>query len=271
MRVDIDVYHDMMRDTSRNIVANALRPGYVDVMARKVVGRFGERRSTRNLAATRRWLDAHAENSEEFIANISTDLALESARFTQASTDEWLEILGDLSVDLGGGADYQLLYFLTRFLRPNVVIETGVAAGYSSASILSALRANGDGHLYSSDFPYFRLRDPEEFVGILVHEELRERWTLDVSGDRKALPRFAKMVDIVNLFHYDSDKTFKGRQYALDVLSSVFTDDTIIVFDDIGDNDHFRRFVEADSSHFHVFAIRGKHVGLVSRFCIPFH
>ncbi|MCH7668319.1 MAG: class I SAM-dependent methyltransferase [Acidobacteria bacterium] len=136
---------------------------------------------------------------------------------------------------------------------------------------VSALRANGHGHLYSSDFPYFRLKNPEAYVGILVDDDLRERWTLDIRGDRKSLPRFAEMVDNVELFHYDSDKTYRGRKFALDTLSSSLTDDSVIMFDDIGDNDHFRVMVEAESLHFHVFAVRGKYVGLVGRFCRPFH
>ncbi len=252
-------------------MANALRPGYAGVMVRKAVGRLRERRSPQERRETESWLKTHTESSEDFTVDISSDLALKSDEFAKKSEEVWLQALEHVSVELGGAADYRLLFFLTRLLKPSVVVETGVAAGRSSVAILSALRANGHGHLYSSDFPYFRLRNPKEYIGILVDDDLRKRWTLDIRGDRKSLPRFVEMVDKVELFHYDSDKTFRGRQFALDTLSITFTDDSVIMFDDIGDNDHFRVLVEAGSFHFHVFAVGGKYVGLVGRFCTPFH
>ena len=46
----------------------------------------------------------------------------------------------------------ELLFFLTRFLKPNIVLETGVANGYSSKAILYAIKKNKKGSLFSSDF-----------------------------------------------------------------------------------------------------------------------
>ena len=57
-------------------------------------------------------------------------------------------------MSLGGGGNFILLYFLTRKFN-KVVVETGVAAGWSSLAILGAFEKNGEGKLYSSDFPYF--------------------------------------------------------------------------------------------------------------------
>ena len=47
-------------------------------------------------------------------------------------------ILKDLKVNIGGRAAYSLFYFLTRYLKTENVIETGVAGGFSSNSILTA-------------------------------------------------------------------------------------------------------------------------------------
>ena len=74
----------------------------------------------------------------------------------------------NIQYNLGGGADYPLLYFLTRYLNPENVLETGVAAGFSSYAILSALQKNRKGTLYSSDFPYLRIKNPERYIGIVV-------------------------------------------------------------------------------------------------------
>ena len=81
------------------------------------------------------------------------------------------KILSEIQVDLGGGGNYYLLYFLVRKVNPKIVVETGVAAGWSSLSILRAFQKSGFGKLYSSDFPYFRLNKPEKYIGIVTQKE----------------------------------------------------------------------------------------------------
>lgn len=239
-------------------------------MVRKALGRIrGDRHQDSD--ETYAWLEAHAESSHEFASQISSELSSESDEFIMQAEAAWRQNLEAVDVQLGGGADTWLLYFLTRYVEPSVIVETGVAAGYSSVAFLTALRENGRGQLYSSDFPYFRLRDPESYVGILVDSELRSDWVLDIHGDRNALPRFAETVESVDLFHYDSDKTVSGREFAMDALSDVLTQDSVIVFDDIGDNDHFRKLVEKRDYHFHVFDVGSKYAGLIGNFCVPLH
>ncbi|WP_169985775.1 hypothetical protein [Microbispora sp. H10836] len=43
----------------------------------------------------------------------------------------------------GGAGGIELLYLLTRLLRPALALETGVAADWSTAAMLAAMRANG--------------------------------------------------------------------------------------------------------------------------------
>lgn len=71
-------------------------------------------------------------------------------------------------------AEGQILYALIRVLRPAQVVEIGVDSGGTTTHILSALEANGEGHLYSVDI--------KEGVGAKVPEHLRHRWTLHI-GD----------------------------------------------------------------------------------------
>ena len=79
--------------------------------------------------------------------------------------------LKNIKVKLGGGANDILLYFFVRYYKPKVILETGVAAGFSSLAILKALKKNKYGKLYSSDFPYFRIKNPENYIGILVDKK----------------------------------------------------------------------------------------------------
>ena len=47
----------------------------------------------------------------------------------------------------------RVAYLLIRVTHPEVVIETGVAFGISTAFVLQALRENGSGGLHSVDLP----------------------------------------------------------------------------------------------------------------------
>ena len=47
----------------------------------------------------------------------------------------------------------RLLYSIIRYQKPISVVETGVASGASSYSILQAMKRNGFGKLYSIDLP----------------------------------------------------------------------------------------------------------------------
>jgi predicted O-methyltransferase YrrM len=93
------------------------------------------------------------------------------------------------------------LYLLVRALRPRVVVETGVLYGASSAHLLAALAANGEGELYSVDLP----RDPAEpSADYLVPRELRHRWTLVEGDSREELPPLLGRLGSIDCFHHDS-------------------------------------------------------------------
>jgi hypothetical protein len=61
-------------------------------------------------------------------------------------------------------AEGVVLYGLVRALRPEYVVETGIATGVSTSFICAALIQNGSGNLYSIDLP------PEESTGV-VHSD----------------------------------------------------------------------------------------------------
>jgi hypothetical protein len=126
------------------------------------------------------------------------------------------------------------------------VIETGVAAGWSSRAFLAGIAKNGTGTLYSSDLPYFRLPRPERFIGILVEEELRRNWVLEIDSDEVNLPRILDQVDEVNLFHYDSDKMASGRDFAVKLVRKKLATTGFIIMDDIWNDDWFRNYVTAE-------------------------
>lgn len=247
------------------LLRNARRPGWGPTMAHKVWLRLAAVPRRREPPASARWCARVATDVGGWARE--RDAALwEQAMITAADQAEHAAgCLLDLGLDLGGGGHHPLLTFLVRWRRPARVLETGVAAGFSSRAILLALRANGAGELRSSDFPYFRLDDPERYVGFLVEPELRQGWRVEVDGDRTNLPRLLADWPTLNLLHYDSDKSTSGRRFAERLVLPRIAPGGFAVFDDIQDDLSFRRLTQRLDWPWWVFPFEGKHVGVLQR------
>jgi len=244
-----------------NILLNALNPDNRREMIHKIVIRLRERRTGPERAEIEEWCRSQSRDPGAWASALDRGLWREASDFADRQRRHSERLLAPLNVDLGGGGAYDLLYFLTRLHRPRTVVETGVAAGFSSRAFLSALKKNGSGRLYSSDFPYFRLRSPKQYVGLIVEPELRTDWDLSLKGDRQNLIEIAGKVSSIDLVHYDSDKSSEGRSFALHALGPKLSADALVLFDDIQDNWHFRDL--ARDRPFLVFPFQGKWVGMV--------
>jgi predicted O-methyltransferase YrrM len=246
-----------------NILGNSFKRHNFRVMLDKVGARFRERKWKSESARSLAWCRENVQPLEAFLRRVDSDLWDETSQVCREIESDAQRKLAEIDVPLGGGGNYPLLYFFTRLRRPATVVETGVAAGWSSQAILTALRNNGDnGRLYSSDFPYFRQQDPERFIGYVVADELRESWSLLIDGDKFNLPRILLSCGAVDLFHYDSDKSRAGRQFALDCLVPRIADNALLIFDDIQDNLHFADLVAERAWPYCVFEFEGKYIGM---------
>ena len=156
-----------------------------------------------------------------------------------------------------------LIYFLVRYYQPEKIIETGVAAGCSSETILQAIKKNNKGFLYSSDLPYFKIDNPENFIGLVVSNELKNLWKLDIRGDHYALNDFINICSKIDFFHYDSDKSFRGRDFVMKKIKKYFNPNATLIMDDINDNLFFKNFVEKEKLEFKVLEFQGQYVGLI--------
>jgi predicted O-methyltransferase YrrM len=250
-------------ETMRNLAINSLRSSYLPVMLGKVKRRITQRPSPDRSAEAVKWCEAHVEDDAAFARERDPALWAEALAYAESLHEQARETLLSVKYHLGGGGHYALLYFLVRSVRPAVVVETGVAAGWSSEAILSALQVNANGALYSSDFPMFRLSDPESYIGILVRPEHRARWSLFTRGDAANLPAIVRRLGAspIDLVHYDSDKTAQGRHDALRVLAPHFHTGTVVVMDDIQDDLVFAELTRGRRSH--VFRFERKFLGLI--------
>lgn len=153
-----------------------------------------------------------------------------------------------------------LLYTIIRKYKPEIVVETGVALGASSAYILCAMQENGKGHLYSIDLPPYKshtiIENAEEgihvledgqkhcindgyMVGGLVPEYLKERWTL-ISGDaKKELPTLLNKVESVSIFFHDSLHTYEHMMFEYDAAWPHITEGGLLISHDVLWNEAF--------------------------------
>ncbi|MCH2132803.1 MAG: class I SAM-dependent methyltransferase [Phycisphaerales bacterium] len=231
--------------TSRllTIARFATRFGRLRELVRKVKARLRPGYTAEALEDYRAWLIEHQADLESTLAGADPEGWKAAVAYAEAFDARARKRLSELPVELGGAAHVELLYYLVKRLKPTVVVETGVAAGFSSRAILDAIDENGAGHLYSSDFPYFRLPNPEQYIGVLVDESQRGHWTLMTDGDRANLPRIFNQVDRIDLFSYDSDKSVQGRAYAMKLAEARMHAGTFCVMDDINDNPFFRDYL----------------------------
>jgi predicted O-methyltransferase YrrM len=121
-----------------------------------------------------------------------------------------------------------LLYGLVRALKPQTVVETGVANGHSSFVILSALKTNGRGRLVSVDI--------RNDVGRLVTADQGEGWDLRLlsrPGARDELRAVLQSVAPIDLFIHDSEHLYGWQMTEYRAAAAVLPHGGILVSDDI--------------------------------------
>jgi predicted O-methyltransferase YrrM len=172
--------------------------------------------------------------------------------FLEESIDEYRSLVGIAFPEKLEGKALSTILFchvLIRIVKPEIVVETGCASGWTSALILEALKENGRGHLYSIDLPpeHGRFSMPYSLPsgvgqGFLVPESLRSRWNL-ISGDvRDELIPLLDRVEKVDLFLHDSDHSYEHMMWEYTSVWPYLSDSGVIVSDDIGWNCSFLDF-----------------------------
>ena len=168
-------------------------------------------------------------------------------------------------INMGGSGHIHLLYDCVRLLKANKVVETGVAYGWSSLAILTALSKSKVGKLYSVDMPYPR-KNNEKFVGIVIPENLKKNWFLIKKPDRPGiLVALKKVGEKIDLCHYDSDKSWWGRHYAYPILWKSLRSGGLFISDDIQDNLYFYEFVKNKSLKFAIVEFNKKYIGIIRK------
>ena len=247
---------------SINIIKFFFNKKYTSAILKKIYSKFFDPKPQLTNKENLEQIKKNKISSEEFIKRINPNLFKISNEETDTIISDAKSIQEKNSdIELGNNYAVEIIYFLMINFKPNIILETGVAAGLSSRCILEAIKKNGNGSLYSSDFPYFRLNDPEKYIGIMVPENLKKNWRLEILGDDKNIKKFKLEINHADIILYDSDKRYSGKTKFFKSVSSLIKPNTIIVVDDLHNDSFFLEYVnEKKYKNWFIVESKRKHI-----------
>ena len=154
-------------------------------------------------------------------------------------------------------AEAEHLYVMVRILNPATVVETGVAAGVSSAFILKALHDNNRGTLYSIDFPRYDQEyipngvllkvsplPPGKGPGFVIPQDIKERWVLKIGKSKDILPIFLNEINKVDIFFHDSQHSYENMMFEYATVWDYLPKGGLLLSHDLDWNTAFKDFAQ---------------------------
>jgi len=157
-------------------------------------------------------------------------------------------------------AEAHHLYAILRKKKPEIVVETGVGNGHSTAFILLALEKNNQGKLYSIDFPEVAgekyevgtfwegkggaVVPPSKESGWLVPERLGHRWKLILGKSQEKLPTLVKELAFIDVFLHDSEHSYGCQMFEFEQVWAKIKKGGLLFSHDIHRNNSFFDFAK---------------------------
>lgn len=135
----------------------------------------------------------------------------------------------------------EFLYILCKLLKPENVVETGVAYGLSSMYILQALHENKKGTLYSID-SVFSPWQSKEMIGAAIPDYLRKNWKIILGSSSKQLKNLLNSLKSIDIFFHDSLHTSKNMTFEFETSWPFIRNKGFLISDDISFNNAFYEF-----------------------------
>ena len=247
-----------------NILRSIFRRKTSTAVLNKIVDRFDKRNSKEAIEQARKWCDMEAVEITDYLNTFPANILEEANQFIKELKVRENKVQSSVPFKMGAGGNCMLIYCLARYRNAKTIVETGVSMGYSSFTFLKVLEENGGGKLLSSDLPYFDHPDAEKYIGCIIPDELKKDWIIYLDGDQANFPRIAKQIGNIDILNYDSAKSYQSRVYAWKYFKQFFKSGTMIMYDDIIDNLHFRDLVLRANLEFKVIkGYTGNYVGLI--------
>ena len=242
MSVVSRVRHSLSKHGYRGLAAKAL-----GAVTSPLVRRLGH--NTLHVGLTDFYRRSHliTASGHQFSQSLAEGSATDDTEL-RIEFDSLLETLGarlktvDLSFPLDYGIEAETaraLYVVIRTVRPEVVLETGVANGHTSFFITSALLKNGSGTLTSIDIT--------DQVGGVLNDTDRSVWNLSVLDHYNVRSSFRDIVDSlgpIDLFIHDSDHGYEWQKFELETAVRHMAVNGIIACDDADHSYAFLDFCE---------------------------
>jgi cephalosporin hydroxylase len=139
-------------------------------------------------------------------------------------------------------------YAAVLALRPETIVETGVASGVSSAYFLLALARNQKGTLHSVELGDSSYLPPGRTTGWVVPDSLRARWQLHISDSAAILPDLLGQLGRVDMFIHDSLHTYENMKVEFALAYPYLKRGDLLLADDALWNAAFADFATAVSA-----------------------
>lgn len=133
------------------------------------------------------------------------------------------------------------LYILCKIIKPEKVVETGVAYGLSSMYILQALFENKKGTLYSID-SVFTPWQSKEMIGSAIPSYLHKNWKLILGSSSEKLKETLSTLGSLDIFFHDSLHTYKNMTFEFETAWPFVIKNGFLISDDISGNNAFCDF-----------------------------
>jgi len=130
-----------------------------------------------------------------------------------------------------------------KILKPKTVVETGVARGATTTTILKVLEENGTGHLHSVDLPGLSW-GYKKHIGELVPHNLRSRWSLKLGPTSYVLSDLLQSLGTIDIFVHDSAHSYHPQKMDYELALAYLSPGGILISDDVT-NDAFIEVAEA--------------------------
>src|ERR1700712_3216593 len=120
-----------------------------------------------------------------------------------------------------------VLYTGARVRQPAIIVETGIANGWSSVIFLNAIKRNGNGALHSFDV--------RSDVGKLINENERGSWHLHLleNGTLQEFDAELQTFDRIGLFFHDSDHSYLHMRLELRMAARRLAEKGVLTSDDV--------------------------------------
>ena len=178
-------------------------------------------------------LHQHLEEGYRELDNYVNNTNLDELRYSNKTPS------GRLGRDTQSTAGH-FLYLIIRSLKPDTIVETGVASGESSTFMLQAMDDNKKGKLFSIDLPPSVDQSKRKIIfpkdkssGWIIPGNLKDRWELHEgdSGDL-LLPLLQKLGTIDGFFH-DSLHTYDHMMFEYKTSWDFMRNGGILFSDDV--------------------------------------